>query len=327
MNSAAGVSSDQLKTAVRQAARWYATLQSPTASDADQRAWREWLQQSPSHRLAWREVEQVQASVAKVPRDIALPTLRGAALSRRELLRNLGMVTVAVPTGLVVWRFTPWFEGRGFEGQAQYSTATGEQQQLTLGDGGTLVLNTATAVDVRYTATTRLVTLHSGEILIQTAPDKHTPSRPFVVETPQGRVQALGTRFTVRLDDNRTTVTVLDKAVRISPASGGESREIGTDQQLSFTARALGPTLNAEPMASSWLQGSLMVVDMPLKTLLAELARYRKGMLSCSDDIADLKISGAFPLADTDRALAAIARAFPLREIRLTRYWVRLAPA
>lgn len=308
-----------LKQAVRAASRWYAHLHSPDVTTADREHWQQWLKQSTLHQLAWNQIEQVQAGFGAVPREVALPALRGAALSRRDLLRRLGIVVVAAPVGLAVWKAQPWL-GQ----QAQYATATGERQTLSLPDGGTLALNTATGVDVRYGPSERLITLHAGEILIETAADKHSPARPFIVRTPHGRIEALGTRFLVHTTSDYTHVSVQDKAVRISPTAGGEFQRLDTGQQLRFTADDLGGVRPADPHAGGWLHGSLMVVDMPLRDLLAELGRYRKGMLTCSDDIAHLKISGAFPVDDTDRALAAITRSFPVKEMRLTRYWVRL---
>ncbi|HCE41020.1 MAG TPA: iron dicitrate transport regulator FecR, partial [Alcanivorax sp.] len=75
-------------------------------------------------------------------------------------------------------------------------TATGEIRDLGLDDGGRLWLNSATTVDVAYDDALRRVTLHDGEILIQTGADPRR--RPFVVDTRHGRLRALGTRFTVR---------------------------------------------------------------------------------------------------------------------------------
>jgi len=65
----------------------------------------------------------------------------------------------------------------------------------------------------------------------------------------------------------------------------------------------------------------------PLRRALAELQRYRPGVLSCSDDVAGLRLAGVYPLDDTDRALMAIAEALQLRISTWTRYWVRLMPA
>lgn len=313
------VSHDELKRAIRAAARWYAVLQSPSVTPADHQGWQAWMLQHASHPLAWREVEQVQASFTRVPGEIALPALRDAAISRRELLRRLGIVVVATPMAATAWRLKPWL---GW--QAEYTTGTGEQHSLTLVDGGKLILNTASAVDVDYSADARLIQLHRGEIYIETAPDSPAQNRPFLVATPHGSIQALGTRFIVSLDGHHTTVTVLEKIVRISPTAGGEQRDLESGQQLRFTSHSIAPTVSAGSYAGSWLNRSLTVVDMPLRELLAELSRYRRGILSCSDDVAGLKISGAFPLDDTDRALDAITRAFPVQERRWAGYWVRL---
>ncbi|WZB64613.1 hypothetical protein WJ970_28925 [Achromobacter xylosoxidans] len=46
--------------------------------------------------------------------------------------------------------------------------------------------------------------------------------------------------------------------------------------------------------------------------------------LACDPYVAGLRISGSFPLADTDRALAAVERALPVQVLRYTRYWVVL---
>jgi transmembrane sensor len=70
----------------------------------------------------------------------------------------------------------------------------------------------------------------------------------------------------------------------------------------------------------------LPVDGMPLAEFLAELRRYRTGWIDCAPEVASLPISGAFPLADTDRVLAAVADTLPLRLRYRTRYWVSVLP-
>ncbi|KAG1059180.1 hypothetical protein G6F40_018182 [Rhizopus arrhizus] len=65
---------------------------------------------------------------------------------------------------------------------------------------------------------------------------------------------------------------------------------------------------------------------MRLDAFVDELSRYRKGRLVCDPAVAGLRISGSFPLGDTDRVLAAVERALPVRADRYTRYWVVLRP-
>lgn len=311
-----------LKDAIRDAARWYAVLNAPDVTPADQRGWQQWRADAPEHRLAWREVERVQDSLQRVPGRLAAPALQRATLTRRQVLTRLGMVAVAAPMGALTWQLAPWERWR-----SQYVTGIGEQRKLVLADGSQLMLNTGTHVDTDYNPRHRLIRLHDGEILVQSAPDPRHPSRPLLVDTPEGRIQALGTRFTVRREAGQTRVTVLADSVRVTSATHPEGRLVQRGEQIRFTGSALPPVRPAPAGAASWVTGTLMVVDRPLRELLAELGRYRRGHLSCSDAVAGLRVSGTFPLMDTDRALSVITEAFPLRQRRLTDYWVTLLPA
>lgn len=51
----------------------------------------------------------------------------------------------------------------------------------------------------------------------------------------------------------------------------------------------------------------------PLGEIIKQLARYRHGYLACDPNVADLRVMGAFPLADTDKSLAMLAQIFPVR--------------
>jgi len=61
--------------------------------------------------------------------------------------------------------------------------------------------------------------------------------------------------------------------VRITSFQGTEKKDIGPGQKLIFTSGKLGFAMPAAIHADSWLHGSLVVVDMPLSQLLAELSR------------------------------------------------------
>ena len=65
-----------------------------------------------------------------------------------------------------------------------------------------------------------------------------------------------------------------------------------------------------------------------LADFIAELARYRKGFVRCDPAIADLRISGAFPISDTQRTLNMLVQTYPvLATGHLSGYWVTLSPA
>jgi transmembrane sensor len=329
---------DDLKQAISEAARWYScfsggfstgfdessepSLNSENTSKAARLAWQKWLEESPLNQQAWTQVELVQAQFGAQPANLLSPALKAVDSSRRELLQRLSLLVFVVPLGGLSYRYLPWQHW-----QADYSTNLGERQDIQLIDGTLLVLDTNTVIDVHYDDKQRLITLHSGRIMITTAKD--STARQFSVNTPQGRVIALGTRFSVASYNGTTQVAVFEKSVQVYNKTihhnkRQKSQIISQGQSISFASNNLGDINHVEPFADAWLQNYLVVVNITLIDLLTQLARYRLGILRCSDDIAQLKISGSFPLDDTDRSLFILEQTFPLRQRRLTRYWVSI---
>ena len=70
----------------------------------------------------------------------------------------------------------------------------------------------------------------------------------------------------------------------------------------------------------------LVASNLRLADFLTELDRYRNGSLSCDPAVADLRLSGTYPLADSDRVLTALPGILPVEVRFLTRYWVRILP-
>ncbi|CAM4130323.1 FecR domain-containing protein [Paracidovorax anthurii] len=311
---------DPDRRALREAAAWHTRLRGD-ARPADQQAWQRWHAAHPAHQQAWQRVQAVSAQLALIPAPLGRQALGAPTTdaSRRALLRNAGAALGVGAAAWVGWSALPW---RAW--QATHRTALGERRGLQLPDGSDLALDTATAVDVAFDADARLLRLHAGRILVATRPDAQ--GRPFRVQTPQGEVLALGTRFAVQSEGDATRVAVQEKAVRLRPAHGAP-RELRAGEQAAFTADAVAPAEPAELSASSWRDGGLIALDMPLGRMVEELGRYRPGLLLCAPDIAHLRVSGAFPLDDTDRALAALAAGFPVQVRYRTRYWVRVEPA
>jgi transmembrane sensor len=66
----------------------------------------------------------------------------------------------------------------------------------------------------------------------------------------------------------------------------------------------------------------LVAAHMRLADFLAELSRYRRGRLNCDPKVADLLISGSYPLNDSERILDMLEVSLPVKVQRFTRYWV-----
>ena len=83
---------------------------------------------------------------------------------------------------------------------------------------------------------------------------------------------------------------------------------------------------DALQQAPAWLRGQLVAERLRLADFLDQVGRYRRGVIRCDPRVADLIVSGVYALDDTDRILASLARALPLRVSRYTAYWVVVEP-
>lgn len=310
-----------LDAAQRAALQWQVCFWSGEAGEAEQRAFEAWLAADETHRRAWKRLQRAGGRLQALPGGVAGTVLRATAGGgRRRALRALLLLAGAGGTAALL-RETPAWQ----LASADERTATGERRELRLPDGGLLTLNTASAVDLRYGATERLVRLLAGEVFIATAAD--AAGRPFVVETPTGRVQALGTRFALRCLDAATRVQVFEGAVELRPREGGAPRRLDAGFQVLFDPAAAAAPEALDEAAAAWMRGLLVAERMRLDDFLAELARYRRGVLRCAPAVAGLRVSGVFPLADTDAVLRSLVRALPLRITRATRWWLNVEPA
>lgn len=311
---------------LEEAAEWLMRLHDGELPALDRAALERWRDSSAECRRAWDRAEQLLGKFGGLPPTLALACLdRPASPERRAALAKLASLLALVPVGWGAWKLSEWQQWT-----ADYRSLVGQQRHLTLVDGTRLILNTGSAVDIRFDALQRLVLLRRGEILVETAADNLSNPRPFLVSTAEGRMQALGTRFSVREEASRTQLAVLEGAVRVELASaaGQAPWVVKAGQRTAFSAQAFDGLHSVDSAALAWTQGMLLADKMRLADFVAELARYRSGFVRCDPAIADLPISGSFPVNDTSRALNMLVQTYPVQaKTHMNGYWVLLSPS
>ncbi len=121
---------------------------------------------------------------------------------------------------------------------------------------------------------------------------------------------------------------MFEGAVRIEPADAPENAVVlQAGQRARFDNRHVMPPEALQTDDASWTEGVIVASSMRLDAFLAEVSRYRRGTIRCDPGIADLRLSGTYPLDDTDRILNALANALPVRIDYRTRYWVTVQSA
>jgi transmembrane sensor len=312
------------------------------ASAQDRQAFDRWLQQSPRNAAAWAAVQRrlsgtVDPALAQLRQHgggtgtVGLHALMApvpTAARRRGVLRGgLAALLLGSATGWLVDRHTPLATLT-----ADLRTRTAERAHHALPDGSELTLDARSAVDVAYTPQQRLLRLRQGALLVQVVREVAGPGgsgpqtlRPFVVQSAQGSVQALGTRFMVRQAEGRTLVHVQQHSVRLTTTSGlqrtleqGRSAWMQEDQIMPLDHERAAP--------AAWVDGVIDVRDQPLGEVIEALRPYHGGVIRVSPEAARLRIFGVFPLAQPEQVLQDLVDTHPV-QVRRWGSWLTVIEA
>lgn len=297
-----------------QAVHWLLEMQQGTLNPRQQAAWQQWLNAHSEHQRAWEQIRRRQ-------RPCGVPPLAHAALnaptsrSRRQALKLLLIVGAGsmrrlepAPAAHILPPLT-----------ADYRSPVGQRRTVQLADGSQLQLNTGSAVDVHFDGQQRLVRLLEGEILL-TARAGQTPLH---VLTGQGLLSSQAARLTVRQFNDHTQLAVLAGQVEVMPNRyNGLALRVDAAHQVNFTRKGWDTPRPTDTNSGAWADGMLVAAHMRLEDFLNELGRYRRGQLQCDPHVANLLLSGSYPLDDSERILDLLEISLPVKVRRFTRYWV-----
>lgn len=299
--------------ALQAAALWSVRLRDGKACP---HALAQWRAAHPEHELAWLKISQLDAQLNDLqhaPVSATRLALNHSGLSRRQLLSTLASLGIAAPTAWLAWpSLQHW--------RSDFHTAKGEIRLFTLADGSELLLNSDSAVDVQYDEQQRQLILRSGEAMVRTVADP----RPLSIRTPHGRFVALGTHFSVRLDEYASQLVLSAGQIAIENRHGqrlrialpGEVWRLDHEQLQTPSSTGIDP--------SAWQQRRLVLDNARLDAVCAELSRHRTGWLRCDPNISALKVSGVFVLGDSEQVLATLQSALPINVRYRSRYWVTI---
>jgi transmembrane sensor len=232
----------------------------------------------------------------------------------------------------VLWLFDPW-------SARLYVTSVGQQSTVKLDDGSMMYLNTDSRIQVHFTQHRRDLHLVQGEALFVV---EHDSSRPFIVDSGDARVRAVGTQFNVRKRAGAITeVAVMEGVVQLTttaapdkPAAPAAANSSGTSARASHTSKpnASGSAATELPAGSTrlaagqearvnagkitarvmpapaealaWRQRRLVFRDASLLEVAAEFNRYNQSHVRVETAEAQGKrLTGIF---DADRPQALL---------------------
>lgn len=314
----------------------------------------EWLAADPGHARALEQVEGVWGRMDDLPGDgvDALraglppgapaaepasarprPAPRPAQPGRRGWLLGLGRLVPQAAAAAVAFSVVGggWYGFNAWQRQPIFeqtlATARGQLKEVTLPDGSTLWLDTATRAEVTLYRQRREVRLTEGQVLFAV---QSNPEQPFDVLAGGTRVNVVGTRFTVRRtrsgvgDEGSVSVVVEEGRVRVTGRSvshelagpgAGEAVELGAGQSVSADATGvLGPVNSGAAAPAAWREGRISFNGTPLAQALAEFERYGDtGLIILDPAVAALKVHGSFDLRQVGAFVRALPQVLPVR--------------
>lgn len=187
--------------------------------------------------------------------------------------------------------------------------ATGNRQQseITLSDGTHVWLNCGTSVTYPRNFSNRARSIElSGEAFFNVAKSKI----PFVVQTTEGKITVLGTRFNVWARARETRVIVEEGRVRLSPANDSLNSVLLSKNQMSYLFK-VGAPVEPQPVEANarlgWRHGRLVFERTKLAELARELERYYDvGILIENPELQSRSVTAAFERLPLEKVLYSI---------------------
>ncbi|MCC4263623.1 FecR domain-containing protein [Oceanimonas baumannii] len=301
----------------REAAEWFLELNAEPVTPMLRSQWNAWLDARPENELAWQQLNNFSSRLRQIDPELARQSLNAPTIAgRRYALKSLAVLAM----GCGAWQAIhfPYVKYK----TSDYHTGLGEIRTIKLDDGTELILNAETAVNVQFNHDRR-VQLLSGEILITTAENGSQPWGDFIVETAQGTVRALGTRFMVSsFSPEKSNISVFQGAVELkSRRLLDNALIVNAGEAGHITPLNIRVTGQANEHSIAWHEGMLIAQDEPLAVFLSRLSRYLPGYFHVAESAESVRVSGSFRLDNRQHILQILQTAYALKVTRTRRWW------
>lgn len=306
--------------AASDAAEWAVRLSFSNLSPGERAEFVVWLRESPVHVAEMLRCERLRSALAEFdgwdritsadegPLSTVVPlALRPSSTSARRpgrFARTMWSAGIAAAlTGVVISLFLV----RQQTSVTTVHTEIGERREISLADGSLIRLSPRTDLRVRFGPRTRSVAIERGEALFRVAKD---PTRPFVVEATEARVQAVGTIFSVARNADAVVVTVTEGRVKVMSSAVSHDRtrnpgfsdiSLNMNERISVSARGIASPVRrvANIPTAEWDAHQLVFEDMRVAEVAAQFNRHNHIQIRIADSqLASRTVSGVFDAND-----------------------------
>ncbi len=273
--------------------------------------WERWLSDHPDRAeavaqarrivlaLRVREEEPAPQTLSNIWNAIQAQTEEAAIkplkTSRTPLIRRLLPYAAAASAALLIWFFL------AYNPTKVIYTENAQQLALDLPDGSKVNVNAATELTYQPKNWKKERRVHlEGEAFFQVE-----KGEPFVVETPLGKVQVLGTSFNVKAREGYFEVDCFTGKVRVTNQNGStQVLNPGQSTRIDLASGTLTPPAAYDPgLTATWREGKFYFQDATLKEVFLEISRQYNVEIKTNPEILRRKTTTFFELGNLDSAL------------------------
>ncbi|MFH5833695.1 FecR family protein [Halalkalibaculum sp. DA384] len=240
----------------------------------------------------WNRIHQATTRSGPAPaaRIFSMPAVRWAAAAA---------ILVAALSGILYLQFLQ-------EPQLVAESASAVET-VQLPDGSEVTLRPHSRLFSVSETNDQLLYKLSGEGYFEVITD---PSRTFAVAAGRGRVDVLGTRFTVSSWGNRTQVFLEEGTVRFEGSSKTDALVLEPGQAAVLNQYQANPVLT-EGSASEftdWLRNELVFENRSAKRIFDEIEQHFGITISAPQNVTEMYLSGSLSLEDREKTLAYLGQ-------------------
>lgn len=268
------------------------------SSAEEQQQIKDWMEESEENSRAFFEERKLYDAIildGNVQVDKETKTI-----VHRPVLWRVAMAISGIAALVAIAVFsTVYFTKQSFRGELAnvITVPQGQRTDLMLSDGTKVCLNANTRFEYPTTFKTsdnREVKI-DGEAYFEVSKDA---AHPFIVESPHGKVQVLGTKFYI---DSYSTkdefvTSLIEGSVRVSTAT--EVVILHPDERAELKYGRLVLEKIEDFDVYRWKEGLYCFKDMPLNDVLEQFEKYYNVKFIVKGAIPDIPITGKFRLID-----------------------------
>ncbi len=365
---------------LEEATEWFLRLQENKVSKNTLDEWENWYKSDPEHKKAfesveslWKDLDNVSSPYLNKNKSLQEDTYDTSISveqflhDKKSTITNLNQnntpekfsflqkkqsVYALAASLLILFTLSFFYFNTSINSQSEsstkllsdykkdntFETIIAEHKTINLDDGSTIEMGAKSLIVVEFSQQIRKVRLIQGEAFFQVAKDH---SRPFVVDTGYGFVQAIGTAFNIRHMQSEVDVTVIEGVVQINEkeltSENNHSNQkkpkialvqikkdkqlVAGDQASLKQNRTISPIKKVDSQnIISWRSGLMTFIDAPLDDVIESINRYSSQKIVIADSRAkQLTFTGTVFKSDIQPWLLALQKGYPVRAVSVSK--------